>query len=86
MNLTQINLLWEEYKAKYDIDSDAKITAVRYDTDKYVEGCFNLLELLEKRAGELGFCNVRRAMCGCVISCHGGPGALGIAGFAQEGH
>lgn len=47
MNLTQINLLWEEYKAKYDIDSDAKITAVRYDTDKYVEGCFNLLELMD---------------------------------------
>lgn len=53
----------------------------------YTDGfSMNLLELLEKRAGELGFCNVRRAMCGCVISCHGGPGALGIAGFAQEGH
>ena len=47
MNLTQINLLWEEYKSKYDIDSDAKITAVKYDTDKYVEGCFNLLELMD---------------------------------------
>ncbi len=47
MNLTQINLLWEEYKAKYEIDNDAKITAVKYDTDKYVEGCFNLLELLD---------------------------------------
>ena len=47
MNLTQINLLWEEYKKKYDIDSDAKITAVKYDTDKYVEGCFNLLELMD---------------------------------------
>lgn len=53
----------------------------------YTDGfSMNLLELLEKRAEELGFCNVRRAMCGCVISCHGGPGALGIAGFAQEGH
>ena len=49
MNLTQINLLWEEYKAKYEIDNDAKITAVKYDTDKYVEGCFNLLELLDGR-------------------------------------
>lgn len=47
MNLTQINLLWEEYKEKYDIDSSAKITAVKYDTDRYVEGCFNLLELME---------------------------------------
>lgn len=47
MNLTQINLLWEEYKEKYDIDSSAKITDVKYDTDRYVEGCFNLLELMD---------------------------------------
>lgn len=47
MNLRQINLLWEEYKRKYNIDSDVKISAVKYDTDKYVEGCFNLLELME---------------------------------------
>lgn len=47
MNLTQINLLWEEYKEKYDIDSDAKISAVQYDTEEFVEGCFNLIELMD---------------------------------------
>ena len=47
MNLTQINLLWDEYKKKYGIEDDIRISAVRYDTDRYVEGCFNLLELLD---------------------------------------
>lgn len=47
MNLTQINLLWDEYKQKYDIDKDIRISAVKYDTDRYVEGCFNLLELMD---------------------------------------
>lgn len=47
MNLTQINLLWEEYKKKYDVATDAMISDVKYDTDKYVEGCFNLIELLD---------------------------------------
>lgn len=46
MNLRQINLLWDEYKSKYNVESDAKITAVKFDTEKYVEGCFNLLELM----------------------------------------
>ncbi len=43
-----------------------------------------LMEILEKRAGEMGFQKVHRTVCGCVISCHGGPGALGIAGFTEE--
>lgn len=47
MNLRQINLLWEEYKKKYDINSDIQISAVKYDTERYVEGCFNLLELMD---------------------------------------
>ncbi|MDO5146717.1 MAG: hypothetical protein Q4D60_06915 [Eubacteriales bacterium] len=47
MNLTQINLLWEEYKQKYDIDKDVQISDVKYDADNYVEGCFHLLELLD---------------------------------------
>ncbi|MBR0410291.1 MAG: hypothetical protein IJI25_04700 [Eubacterium sp.] len=46
MNLAQINQLWEEYKKKYDIKSDARITRVLYDTGENVEGCFNLLELM----------------------------------------
>jgi hypothetical protein len=47
MNLNQINQLWEEYKKKYDVDSNAKIKQVMYDTEENVEGCFNLLELMD---------------------------------------
>ena len=47
MNLTQINQLWDEYKKKYDVDSDACISKVLYDTEENVEGCFNLLELMD---------------------------------------
>ncbi len=47
MNLTQINKLWEEYKEKYDIESDACIKTVMYDTAENVEGCFDLLELMK---------------------------------------
>lgn len=47
MNLTQINRLWDEYKSKYDIDSDAQIASVQYDTEEYIEGCFNLMELMD---------------------------------------
>ncbi len=47
MNLRQINELWDEYKEKYELDSSVKISAVKYDAEGYVEGFFNLLELLE---------------------------------------
>ena len=49
MNLKQINELWTEYKTKYGIETDRMIEEVRYDTEEFVEGCFNLLELMEKR-------------------------------------
>ena len=47
MNLRQINDLWNEYKEKYDLPEDIQISAVQYDAEKYVEGFFNILELLE---------------------------------------
>ncbi len=47
MKLKEINQLWNEYKKKYNIDSDKEILEVKYDTDEYVEGCFNLLELMD---------------------------------------
>lgn len=47
MNLTQINQLWDEFKKKYDVDTDARIKRVMYDTEENVEGCFNLLELMD---------------------------------------
>lgn len=51
----------------------------------YVEGfSMELLERLKKEVMLMGFQKVLVTRCGCVISCHGGPGALGLAGFAQK--
>lgn len=36
--------------------------------------------IAEKTALELGFANVTWVKTGCVITCHGGPGAFGIVG------
>ncbi len=44
----------------------------------------DLMERLKKRAKEMGFSRILETKCGCVITCHGGPGALGIAGFEAE--
>ncbi len=52
----------------------------------YVEGFSReLLDELRERALQLGFKKVLETKCGCVITCHGGPGALGLAAFAEEG-
>ncbi len=52
----------------------------------YVEGFSReLLDELRERAMQLGFKKVLETTCGCVITCHGGPGALGLAAFAEEG-
>ena len=52
----------------------------------YVEGFSpELLEKLKDRAREYGFEKILVTECGCVISCHGGPGALGLACFEQAG-
>jgi len=47
MNLTQINNLWDEFKERYDIDKDIKISGVCYDTAEDVEGSFDLFELMD---------------------------------------
>lgn len=47
MTLNEVNKLWKEYKEKYNIKTDREISDVRFDTEEYVEGCFNLLELMD---------------------------------------
>ena len=39
---------------------------------------------VEQNAMHLGFRKVTWIKAGCVITCHGGPGALGFVGFAKE--
>lgn len=51
----------------------------------YVEGFST--ELLERLKAEVLARGIRRVLTfpiGCVISCHGGPGAFGIAGFRRD--
>ena len=50
----------------------------------YVEGfSLDLLERLKAEVTSRGFRQVYTFPIGCVISCHGGPGAFGIAGFEE---
>lgn len=52
----------------------------------YVEGFSGeLRDKLKERVVEMGFKKILETACGCVITCHGGPGALGLAAFADEG-
>jgi len=44
----------------------------------------DLKRLAEETAAELGFEKVTWMKTGCVITCHGGPGAFGIVGEAEE--
>ena len=51
----------------------------------YVEGLSReILDELRNRAKKLGFEKILETKCGCVITCHGGPGAVGFAAFAKE--
>ncbi|MBS6952758.1 MAG: DegV family protein [Enterocloster asparagiformis] len=51
----------------------------------YAEGfSMALLERLQNRCRQMGFEQVLTADIGCVISCHGGPGVMGLAAFAGE--
>lgn len=43
-----------------------------------------LLNRLQDRCRQLGFQTVMSSDIGCVISCHGGPGAFGLAAFTGE--
>ena len=45
----------------------------------------DLKRLAEETAAELGFRKVTWMKTGCVITCHGGPGAFGIVGVSEEG-
>lgn len=52
----------------------------------YVEGFSrDLLDRIREHAVQMGFKTILETTCGCVITCHGGPGALGLAAFAEEG-
>ena len=67
--------LLEEY-AEANALSKEELTLI--DTP-YFEA--SLKALAEQSAKDLGFQSIRWLRTGCVITCHGGPGAFGIVGF-----
>mgnify|MGYP003304855020 CR=1 FL=1 len=67
-----------DYVEEYNLDrSNLWIVYVTGISDEVKDLAYNT-------AKSLGFENVQWVPCGGVITTHGGPGAIGIAGFAKE--
>ena len=67
-----------EYAEKYDLDKD-KLFII------YVVGLADeVREAVKEAAQECGFASVEWALAGGVITTHGGPAAIGMAGFAKK--
>ncbi len=69
--------LLEEYSEAYALKKD-QLTLI---DSPYFDS--SLKALAEQSAKDLGFQSVRWIRTGCVITCHGGPGAFGIVGFSK---
>ncbi len=69
--------LIEEYTEAHNFDKK-HITFI--DTPELPD---SLKKLAEETAKKLGFQSFNWIKTGCVITCHGGPGAFGIVGFSK---
>ena len=65
----------DDFIKEYDLDRECLYLMYSKGLDEKV------LDRLAERAVELGFKNYEYVMTGCVISCHGGKGAMGLAGM-----
>lgn len=63
-----------EFFEKFDLNKDIIYLMYGKGLDQSV------LDRMKELAFEYGFKNVEYVMTGCVISCHGGKGAIGLAG------
>lgn len=70
--------LISEYSEAHNLEKD-HVTLI--DTP-YLED--SLKQIAEQAAKDCGFLSVSWIKTGCVITCHGGPGAFGIVGFSQK--
>lgn len=68
----------EEFSKQYDLDHSLLYL---FYTEGFSEPLFEQLCI---RAAQMGFEKILTTRCGSVISCHGGQGAFGIAGFSKE--
>ena len=67
----------DDFTTKYDLRKDCLYLM-------YGKGLAqDVLDRMAERAKELGFHRWEYVMTGCVISCHGGKGAIGLAGIQK---
>jgi len=74
----QAPLLLREFAAKHDLSRD-HLYLIR---TPYMEE--SVRQVLDAEAAALGFKQVTWCKTGCVITCHGGPGAFGIVGTGAK--
>lgn len=67
-----------EYIEKCNMDREQVYFIYSLGLDEEVKQC------VEEIAKEKGFKNINWIQTGCVISTHGGPGAIGVVGFIRE--
>lgn len=70
--------LIEEYTEVHNFDKE-HITFI--ETPEFTS---ELKQLAEETAKKLGFQSISWIKTGCVITCHGGPGAFGLVGFSHK--
>ena len=75
----QENLMLAELIREYDEKHSLKKDHVYLIDTPFFPA--ELRKLAEETARELGFQAITWMKTGCVITCHGGPGAFGIVGF-----
>ena len=66
-----------DFFEKFDLNKDIIYLMYGKGLDKSV------LDRMKELATEYGFKNIEYVMTGCVISCHGGKGAIGLAGVKK---
>jgi len=71
-------MLLHDFSHKYDLARD-KIYFIK---TPYLNE--DICSILNEEAMSLGFQNITWIKTGCVITCHGGPGAFGIAGYKNN--
>ncbi|MEE1114647.1 MAG: DegV family protein [Eubacterium sp.] len=68
----------DEFFTRYDLDRENIYLMYSSGLDQ------KTLDYMKDRAVEAGFKEYDYVMTGCVISCHGGKGAIGLAGIRRE--
>lgn len=72
-----VDQFMEDFTKKYDLRKDCLYLMYGKGLEESV------LKRMAENAKRLGFASYEYVMTGCVISCHGGKGAIGLAGMLK---